>query len=173
MNFITKDELKLFAAVMGWALIWIWIIIPYANNYFISNPDYPILYAWALKEFGMYGSLFLIAVFALNGKHKLNLKIISEFSLGIFLLTNAFLLIEAPLCISPDGNLFVTNTNATCYFGTDAMLITTLAAPLLHLSLGNPQLYSMGYLSIFGILIFISIILLKDASGEFLRVFGR
>jgi hypothetical protein len=145
-NSIRKNSIIIFVI---WLSVYVFIIIPFLNNYFIENPQY-LLYGFPMSLLFVYGSLFLIAFMVTH-----QIKLCGELSLWLTLGYFGMNLLFGSYCISPlSGELLQSETNYTCYFAAD----TFVAALLNQLGiLFSPIMYLLVYFAVPAIFVSLSI----------------
>jgi len=146
-----KEMIFLF---MIWLILYIFLIIPFLNNYFITHPE-KIIYGFITNLLLIYGSLFTLTIFI---THEVRLR--GELSLWLSLGYFGLSLLSGPYCISPlAGDILLSETNYTCYFGNDVFV----AALLNHLGVAFcPLMYVLVYFVVPAICIGASIYKSKD-----------
>ena len=112
-------KLIFFLVTTVWVILWAAILVPEFIKFVSNNPSYAgaftIPISFLIKWIGYWISLFVLG-WILTGKHAV------RFSFGMLFFLTIWIILSPPNCISPQGDLLVTQGNYSCLMGDDSLI---------------------------------------------------
>jgi hypothetical protein len=133
-------KLMFFLVALGFIILWSILFLPNFIKYLNNTPNFAdgftIPVAWLIKTIGYFIAFFFIGLILTGKKHAF------RFGLATLLFYIMFVIVTPPTCISINGDLLTSATNASCMSGDDAFV-----AWIFHfiIPFGNPLLFYFTY----------------------------